>query len=207
MWFCYTIVGVYMFIPIIRKLKESNDLYLYFILLSMIIMIVLPSLLKIPFLNALGHNTNLLFYKMGIGFIFYFVLGDFLYHFDMRKKQRVILYLCGIASFVFTYISNWESGDFDFFLMIYVSAIFVFIKAISGRINIKCSKLKNILQSIGSMCFGIYLVHVMVMDVVTDILTQGTIYMDLLIILIVFGCSLGICCVLSKISWAKRYIL
>lgn len=207
MWFCYMIVGVYMFIPIIRKLKEDKSLYLYFLILSGMIMVIIPSLLKIPAISALQYNIDLLFCKIGIGYIFYFMLGDFLYHHEMKAILRIILYIAGLISFIVMNTGLWPGGDFDIFTAVYTSCIMVLIKDLSRPLGTIEGRSCIILQNVSRLCFGIYLTHALVLKMVGKVIIAENAFMDSVVILVVFTISLMVVYLIDKIPLIRKYIL
>lgn len=206
MWFCYMIIGIYMFVPVIRKLKEDVSLYFYFLSLSGIIMVIIPSMLKISAIAPLEYNADLLFYKIGVGFIFYFMLGDFLYHKEIKPTYRKLLYIGGMISFGVMNSDIWSVNDFDIFMVIYVSAIFVSVKELMNRLKIK-GMFCYILQHVSNLCFGIYMIHALILETINKVFISQTVFMDILTILIVFVFSLSIVHVINKIPWLKKYII
>lgn len=206
MWFCYMIVGVYMFIPVIRKLKEDRKLYVYLLLLSGVIAVIIPSALKIPSIAAFEYNADLLFYKMGVGFVFYFMLGDFLHRLKLKSIYRKLLYIGGILSFAVMCTGMWKVDDFDIFKVIYVSSIFVAVRELMSRIKIK-SKICYFLQQVSGLCFGIYMIHVLILKLVNRFFSLNTILPDILIIGIVFMISLGIAYIINKLPCIRKYII
>lgn len=206
MWFCYMIIGIYMFVPVIRKLKEDRTLYIYFLLLSGIIMVIIPSVLKISVIAALKYNVDLLFYKMGVGFIFYFMLGDFLYHYKIKTTYRKLLYICGMISFGVMNTGVWSVDDFDIFRAIYVSSVFVVVKELMNRLKIK-SNICYTLQNVSKLCFGIYMIHALILEMVNKVFISKTTFRDILVIFIVFIISLSIVYVINKIPWLRKYII
>ena len=207
MWFCYMIVGVYMFIPVIRKIKEDRNLYFYFLMLSGVIMTIIPSLLLIPVASALSYNFDLLFCKIGMGYIFYFMLGDSLYQFDIKFQFRIMIYIGGFFSLILMNCGIVPGGDFSIFEVIYTCCIFVFLKEFAKKMKIKEGKIRCVLQHISRLCFGVYLVHALVLSYVQEISILQRASMNILVIALVFAISLCIVYAIDKIPFVRKYIL
>jgi surface polysaccharide O-acyltransferase-like enzyme len=110
-----------------------------------------------------------------MGYLGYFILGYYLYHFDLPLKAKNILFNLGILSFfiapVATYFVSVHSGVLDemfygnysittFFM---AAGMFVYFKekedAMSAKVN---HKLQMLIGSVSKASFSVYLIHLLI---------------------------------------------
>lgn len=174
MWYMFMIIGLYMSVPIMRKIVETEWLMKYFLVASFIWGFVYHHVVwllwELPnsILNRIGDVINGDVLNMEIsmftGYTFYYVLGYYLSKKEISKVVRRIIYFLGlvgaIATFFMTnFISDMNGepielyyGYFTINIMIVGVALFVFAKY-----NLK--KDTKVIQKLSSCSFGIYLVH------------------------------------------------
>lgn len=207
MWFCYMIVGIYIFIPVLRKIKEDRKIYSYFVLLSIIIMIIVPFWVKIPSFSNFAYIMDLTFYRIGDGFILYFIWGDYLYNLSIKFIYRMIIYIMGIVLLVIFNCILWDSGDFHILNFLYASFVFIVIKEVVNKCVNNIERFGEKIHYISRLCFGVYLVHVMVMDKINDVIVDSTLCCQIIKIILVFLISLAIVAVIDKIPKIRKYII
>lgn len=167
LWFVYTLLGLYLVIPILRKFvrKSSNKEVLYFIVIWFFAVIS-----NHPRLKAYLPKINLDFFT---GFIGYFILGYFLSknHFE-NKIIPILLFVFGsmITIFGTVYLFNMNnrfSGYFYDYLSpnVIISSVGFFL--ITKNIRIKSSIMRRFFAEISSHSYGIYLVHVLILTIMS----------------------------------------
>lgn len=123
--------------------------------------------------------------KLGIetyyfaGFIGYYVLGYYLNSIDIEKKNRIIIYIMasvgGILTMFGTYVLTQDKGKFVDTFNSYLSpnmivmsiGIFVFVKNIDwNNIVDNNYRLNRLISDMSSLSFGIYLAHVIILELV-----------------------------------------
>ena len=172
-WFLYMILGIYLTTPIIKifvRNASKKDLT-YFLMLWFYISVV-AKLMKYLY----GFSFNLELYLV-TNYIGYFILGYYLFKFEIEKIWRKIIYLAGIMGLLATYFLTYFStinndGALQEFWYEYHSpnvllvaiGLFVFFKY-----NLKANgdKLPFIPKVINNTSFGIYLVHMLVMNIIS----------------------------------------
>lgn len=106
-WFIAALIALYMITPFLCRIVDDKALMQYFILLSIIFTIVLPSLKNVSGLdrfNAVITDTNMHFV---VGYSLYFVLGYYLSCCTTNAKERVLLPIVLLAAVCFAlYFSN-----------------------------------------------------------------------------------------------------
>jgi surface polysaccharide O-acyltransferase-like enzyme len=171
-WFVYTLVGLYLFMPILSKwIQHSTEKeILYFIA----VWFITVNLINIPVFYA---HTSYIFEKLVnfSGYAGFLVLG---YYLSIKKiplkinTQRLLaaaLCLCAMAFTVFfTYRESLKYNHenerfmyhFYFNIILMTASIFVFVKNIPS-LNNKIILL--IINTLDKYSYGIYLIHVFVL--------------------------------------------
>lgn len=122
---------------------------------------------------------NLNFFHWSIG---YFVLGFFLSRYKLSKKQKSILYSLGLLGLITTIYGTYiltknNNGILIDHLYSYYApnviftaiAIFVMVKDIDWqRIIGENSIVRNMISSLSRTSFGIYLVHLLVLNIISS---------------------------------------
>ena len=170
LWFVYTLIGLYIITPFIRYLIKAGDKTAieYFLLLWFIFGSFFP------LLNKLFHINIGISVPFVDGYIGYFVLGYYLYTynipFHIRKIPYFLTYLSWLIVILGTYALTVPSGNYDDYFHKYLVvpvvlnsiAVFIYFK------NLNISE-KGIIAwlnthvNIGRICYGIYLSHLLVM--------------------------------------------
>ena len=115
MWYLFTAAGLYMAVPLLRKITEDEKLTKYYLGISFIFNVVVYTLLSLvgpaikhhalsTLISALKSDYNFMYLDFFTGFFFYFVLGHYLRHHEFGKKMRLVLYLLAIAGFFGTVV-------------------------------------------------------------------------------------------------------
>ncbi|OAB45782.1 acyltransferase [Paenibacillus antarcticus] len=178
LWFLYAIIAIYITVPLISKLVKAcseKDLR-YYLLCWFLISVVYKFISDVVFRVTSEYIsipiTNI---PLFMGYLGYFILGYYLYNYDISSKLKNIFYNLGIISFfitpVATYFASFYSGVLDemfygnYSLTTFCMAIGMFIyfqakeTVISERINYK---IKKIISSVSKASFSIYLIHLLV---------------------------------------------
>lgn len=229
MWFLFMIVGLYMITPLIKQITLNKDLTKYFIVLGIIFAIIIPqfiSLLSINyvylgnFVQEIMENINL---HMILGYTVYYILGFYLDKTDIKAHYFKYICILGILGFIVTivfstilskYTQNANSlfyGNFTLNVLLESILVFILSKKIFKKIKLSIKKQKKLSQ-ISKYCFGIYLVHVLVITYLDKLLNLNTltfnpIFSVPIISIIVFIISLFISFVINQIPILKKYIV
>ena len=150
---------------------------------------------------------------------FFFVLGHYLVEYPIKKVYRSMLYCCGLISPILVmlltyYISNWEGTQISYFYgnsfictAFEAIAIFVFF---TTRFNFS-SSVDYIFERISKNVMGIYIVHVMVMLLLSKFGIESNSYNSLFFIpiysLIVFVISFIFVEILQKIQYVNKWLI
>lgn len=224
LWYLPVIIGIYIISPFIYKFITNADekTFKYFIILFLIF-----SLCKtISYLEFLpGYNYINLFLSncpvdIICGFYSYFILGYFLYNYDISKKKRKIIYILSIISvlscFVGTYLLSKYTGynnpnlmkEFSIFTLFEAMGIFLLFK---NCIFIGKDVFEKKVSSISNCTLGIYVIHMLVMYLLFDlnliqIRSFNTILSVPIISILVFLISLVIVYLIRKIKFIGKWL-
>ena len=228
LWFLYLIAGLYIVVPLLRKLTESEKLTNYFLVLWFAFSVLVPTakgfiaLINDRFVGWL----EVVYSEMGVnlvcGFTGYYMLGHWLHQHTLTKKQRAAIYalgVCGAAMTVlFTYLISKKRGYFDdtfynamsVFVMLEATAVFTFFKYCSPQF--KNGTVRNLLLTCSDCVLGVYLVHMFFVDHSRTIFRMHTLTINpiLSVPLItggVFVCSLIFSWILNRIPVIRKYLV
>lgn len=229
MWFLFMIVGLYMITPLVKQITLNKDLTKYFIVLGIIFAIIIPqfiSLLSVKyenlgnFIKEIMDNINL---HMILGYTVYYILGFYLDKTHLKAHIFKYIYILGILGFIATivfsvYLSKYTQkanslfyGNFTFNVLLESIFVFTLTKKYFEK-NKLSIKMQKKLSLISKYCFGIYLVHVLVITYLDKFLNLNTlsfnpIFSVPIISIIVFVISFLISFVINQIPILKKYVV
>ena len=229
-WFIYLIVGLYICIPIMKKIVEDQRITVYFLAVSLVLSFVIPFLLRIltdfggatweAWAKAFTNAYNDMNITVVSGYAVYFVAGYYLNRTEISKPVRIVIYAMGvlgtIITIVLSFVISIEQGVpvdnyYEYLnLNILMQSVAVFVwfaynTPAAGRINAIAGRLS-------AYSFGVYLVHIMVLDVLKKQLALTTLSFNPILAVpvlsaIVFVISCAISAVIRKIPILKDYII
>ena len=164
LWFLPMLMGVYLFIPILRKISTDEKLIFYYLIVWYIyisgsfffIFIDAPQIKELFNINSI------------IGYLGYFLLGYYISIHSISKKQQRIIYALGLLGLFITILgyiclSIYSGASATCFfkelsphVILTTSALFVFIKEKSTNLSHKSLYFIN---HVRKDLFGIYLIH------------------------------------------------
>ena len=171
LWFLYMIIGLYILVPLIRVFTTyaTKKQYHYLFILYFLFGSLLPLLQGVLILvdDRLKISFSI---KELMGFAGYFILGYYLFRYDLSHRVKKWIYVLTGLSVVFQIIGTFlvsckmgkanESlyGNFRPNVAIQAVAVYVFIK--DYFINKDFSeRIKRIIILLSKYSFGMYLVH------------------------------------------------
>lgn len=229
LWFLPMIIGLYMCIPFIKQLTKDDSLIKYFLILSFVFYFIKTQteLISTHLLNGnvatVLQNFNTVFHNFHMdivsGFFVNFILGYYINKKDIIKKHRIAIYILGIIGLILTISLNmlasknagesleafYSADTINVLLM--STAVFVFFKY-----NVKGNERFNkIIVKLSKYSFGVYLVHIFIIQVLTAIGLETTSFHPALsvpfITIITTLVSYLVSLVLNKIPVIKKYIV
>lgn len=185
MWFVIMIIGLYLVVPILRKIAESKELTKLFLILALIFTAVIPMIQLIlgffPAESAVTINSvlssvvNNFHIKLPLGYAGYFVLGYALNKYDISKRLEYIIYALGISGALATIIATSVraaqtntpyTGFYEYTtpnVAAMAIAVFVLFKK-HYRVKNADSILQKLIHAVSRYSFGVYLMHLAVIE-------------------------------------------
>lgn len=167
LWFCFAIIGLYLFIPLINPLVKDKKRCEYFLGICLLSSIILPFLKTSPHVPSIFTMISHLleFPDTGV-YVFYFVLGYYLEnHLELGRKSRLFIYTASILSFltmifyVFFNAIKYQlhtgiSTPEHLTAIIFSMGVFVFFKY-----NFSQGKFYPLFRTLSKYSLGIYAMH------------------------------------------------
>ena len=226
MWYLPMLLGLYAMVPLLKPLTKSKELTAYFLLVSFVLTILLPTLVHIlrytypsvvPALDS-GKSS----FALSFGYLFYFVLGYWLAQQD-ANRLRWPIYILGLLGFastvILTDILSVRQGQlvtsfYSYFAMnVMLEAMFVFrlVRDVAAKLgNIKAFGV--VIGGISKYSFGVYLLHPMVIDLLGryagfDVLSFSAVISVPVLAVAVFAVSFVLSWILNHIPIVKTYLV
>lgn len=217
LWFLYMIIFLYLITPFIKKIinKLTNRQIKWFLIIWFSIISIYNTIFLI--LDKVSfYTTEISIYigQFAAGFLYsgYYILGYYLTKFDIKSSKVFnIIGLISLAiTFFGTYIISASNNLFGSYFMNYLNFNTVLV-SIMIFLYFKNANLKShtILKVISTYSFGIYLIHVIIMEYIFSIFKVDFHYVQPLIFipiftLLVLVLSLLFSLLISKIPIVKR---
>lgn len=217
-WFFPAIISLTLAMPVLSLLAEHEEGVRYLCIVSFIFIAVIPpvcKMLQIPWSEAftLPVATYVVMYAM---------LGYYLSRHNLQKRTRIIIYLAALFSlalrFFFTYFNSTAAGTLDNTLFSYAyftgvlpaMAVFLLFKNHNWE-NSFFARHTNAVVSVSSCAFGIYLLHMLLLqDVVlsADVLgwSAASLRVQIACPFLIFLASLAIIFIMKKVPVLKELV-
>lgn len=224
LWFIPAIIGIYIISPFIYRFIKNSDekIFKYFL-----IIFISSSLLKtISYLQFLPYYEYItLFLKLFpidiiCNYYSYFILGYFLYNYNVSKKftksiyilSIISIFLCFLGCYILSRYLGYNNADFmkefSIFSVIESIGIFLFFKNYNFAGKEVFGKR---ITDISNCTLGIYVIHMLIMYLLFDynliqIRSFNTILSVPIISILIFVISLVIVYLFKKIKWIGKWI-
>lgn len=232
LWFVPMIAGLYICVPIIRKIIEDKKIGEYFLLVSFVFGFLLPEIVTLvndfgsenlkEIVTAINSNINDMDMRMVLGYSFYFILGYYLSKINFNKKKRYAIYITGLLGFAFTILADLTVaiktqtptknyyGNFNINILLEAVSVFVLFK----NISFDNEGFNKFIKLLSKWSFGAYLVHVLIIEKLNSVFNVNTLSLPMpsyfavvVIAIIVFILSFGISAMLNYIPGVRKYIV
>lgn len=231
MWFIFMIIGVYLSIPFLKLIVKEEKLIRYFLLLAFIFNYFIPTFVTVicdfapegvvEKVQDSNNNIGGISINMIMGYASYFILGYLINEIEIPKRKRILAYVLGVIGIISTivlcksasikYHNACEHYYSNFRLNVLLSsiAIFIFIKQLS--LKIKSEGVKKIIYKLSKNSFGVYMIHVYVMEKIEqngiNTLSFNPALSVLILSVVIFIISNFVILILSRIRLFSKYIL
>ena len=175
----------------------------------------------LPFLSGYVKYINkYMELNFFLGYTLYFILGYYLCNVQMSKKIKRLIYILSIISLLYSLFAlivlrGIFKYDISVLGYLYVNivlmsmGVFMFFRDYVSKIKFS-EKSKRIITDLSKLTFGIYLIHVLVLKVLSrigfDVNIAPHYISSFLISLVTFIISAGVIFVIKKIPIIKKYI-
>lgn len=179
LWFLYRLTEVYIMTPFLRPLTRDKQLALYFLLVSFVVGILIPTINQFPVRSTATVVDNGLNVDITLGYAGYFMAGYVLNQVQLKQNWRYGIYLLGLGGFAVTIIGtairSMQDGVMYSLFYEYLTpnvffaavATFVWFKYAMEQIELS-DRVKKTIVHFSKYSFGIYLIHVLVRDLIWD---------------------------------------
>ena len=163
LWFLPMLMGVYLLIPILRRVIADRSLLRYSLILWLIYITISFALIQdVPQISHLFTMNRV------VGYAGYFMMGYYISVSQFSRSQKRLVYVLGVvgvlATILGTVLQSYNSGVVEQKFLFYISpnvvmmsaALFLSIKELSTNLQFRNHK---IIEYVRKDLFGIYLVH------------------------------------------------
>lgn len=217
-YFVWCILGIYLTMPLLSLL--ANDKYKKTLWFIVLLFFVFNSFIP----NVLGLfniNYNKDFSVMMGGYTIYVILGYLLSTSDIKKKYRIIIYIGAFVGLLYRYFTTFilskqlsavvktTWGYTSWHCILLTAAVFLIFKYISTKKNLNNKpKTINILVTLSSCSYAIFLIHKIIMHYECVVLNINTASWQWRTIGVVttYALSLIIILLLKKIPVVKKIV-
>ena len=211
MWYLYMILGLYIITPILRYIIKYDKDYkngIIFMIILYIFTILVPELnygFKINIQEVLPINS---------GFLFIYMLGYYLYKIDIKGISKIIIYILGIIGLINIVMVTLNKSNYQLIGYTSTSTISVassILILFKGKKICNNEKVSKLISSIGVCCFGIYILHQILINIIYKILRVSFIidypYIGLVLYSLgIFIVTYVIVLLLRKIKLVRDYL-
>ncbi|WIV12240.1 acyltransferase family protein [Proteiniborus sp. MB09-C3] len=178
LWYLYMLVGLYLITPIIKPYVNNarKESLIYFIVVWFISNGIIAFLEKFTEYN-IGFNLSFFHWSLG-----YYVLGFFIEKYSFSRKQRKAAYALGLLGMIVTVYGTYvltknNDGVLVPHLYSYLAPNIIFMSIMVYLLfkNINWDKIigespiiNKLISSFNRASFGIYLVHLLVLDIISS---------------------------------------
>jgi len=223
LWFMYSLIGIYLILPVLRLLvrpEVDRKVLWYFIGLWLIF----QSLLN--FVTYFGHFQIGISAPLANGFVGFFILGYLLGPWKLSRWQTALVaaawLLATLATILGTYFLTKSSGKFENYfygfttpnVLIASATGFFLVKWLSETRGFASPKIQRSIRSLAAASFGIYLIHVLVIELLQswipgyhfDTFMGNPLWSVPLVTMVVFILSSWIVRILQRIPVLNRIV-
>jgi len=176
LWFLYSLISIYLILPALRlMIKSDTDKRILWYLIGL--WLIFQPILAIA--HKFWNFSIKISPPLATGFVCYFVLGYLLGEMTLSHTRIIlstVLWVMGtLMTIIGTYLFTRNSGQFDGFFYDFVSmnvilassAAFLLLRWLSEREPLQSPSFYAILRTFATSAFGIYLVHILVIEVLS----------------------------------------
>ncbi len=210
-WYLYTLLGIYMFAPFLKMIVKKCTVKQLGVLVA--VMVFRTSLM--PYINKIAGLQIYLFDPMVNGYMTFFVAGCFLGKLKVTKKLLITFGVAGLWGLVTSVCSShFESSSEGINLVFnYGTALCHFVLAaalfIFAMHFCRDGFLYKIFGCISKVSLGIYLVHVLILELIQRwfVPAASPVVCTMYLFVITFPVSFVISYAISKIKYVNKIVV
>jgi surface polysaccharide O-acyltransferase-like enzyme len=204
LWFLFMILGIYLMVPIVSKwvqIASRRDLE-YFLILWFLI-----ACFK-PFFSKLLNFYIYIPIEAASGYLGCFILGYYLK--DYKPASKTLLYILFIIAFSITAGGTFYQKVFKtkpafdelFYAFlspnIIIMAVVIYVSFKSLNTDSLSIKAVKVIQKISACCFGVYLIHIIVLIIIKNYI-KNTVQLNSLPLILTIPLIVLICFIISLV--------
>ena len=229
MWFILAIFSLYLLTPLLRQITPSRKMTEYALGVFFLFLFLLPRTLSLivranpPHADVFASLQALISQSSplpGAHEIFYFMLGHYLHEYKPAKKWPVLIYISGAAALVMTLhlsfldsaktgiVSTYFTGMDSMTILMTAAAIFLLFRRAFDGFAPK-EKAARVIEMLSACSFGVYLVHLFVIERTFTLLPAASpsiIPFIPLIVLTMYAASVIVTLIIRRIPVIGRMI-
>lgn len=170
LWFMNVLVGIYLFVPFIRKFVQNavfHDFKYYFVL-WLIFASIIPAVNSLfnSELNISLYNYTWQYFPFFTGFLGYFLLGYIITNYNFNRYQLIIgvvVFIVGLIIAVVIPNTYMELEVVDLSPSVIMMSVpaFIFIRNMASKYASSLSiTAQKIIEKLSKATFGVYFIHV-----------------------------------------------
>ena len=221
MWFLYMILGLYVLVPVLRRIASSDSCMKYYLVIAFAVNSVIPFVTSFDATGTISALFSKASIQLPVGFSFYFVLGYWLSRTELSPARARMLYLAGVLGGIVTVLlTGWASvvagapvqTYYSYFMLpVAVTSAAVFVAFHQKGFVPHSGRARKAIALLSKLSLGVYLVHIFVLDnmikIGIDSMCANPIVAIPVTALIAAIVSYLISFILSKIPFFGRYIV
>ena len=172
LWYLYMLLGLYLLLPVLRLfVKIENKKYIYYIIALSVLFQFMPDIfMKNKYVSEFFNQFDMDFVK---GYWIYFIVGWIICRtgLKLQKIQKYFISMICFCSWIAMFFCFYFFNGFNIFsnkfilLFLYSTTLFITIKNLIEKYEYEIPiSIKNTTSHIANLSFGIYLIHVFVLD-------------------------------------------
>ena len=173
LWFLYMLIGIYLLYPIINLfITAAKEIHIRYFLIVWFISNCIINIFDA--INGSTFGVGMNFFAEYVG---YFVLGFYLTNYTFTQKQLTLAYILGIVGLLLSMFlpficlqlhyenrSSLVESDFTPDIVLAVTGLFLWFR--NRKYPETPGLLSKITSQVSKESFGIYLIHVLVMEII-----------------------------------------
>ena len=177
LWFLPMMIGIYMLLPLLKRLVESCDKKLleYFLILFFVLQIGRGTLAIVEIPTLAKVIVELLDVELVCSYVGYFVLGYYLERYPLSgNRKRFVCVMAPVSALLAVAVSSGVSiwygepraeafDSYSVFTFLISVALFVFFREKVSRINWNKTA-RGLIKELSANTFGVYLLHLLMME-------------------------------------------